>query len=321
MQWCGGSTRPRRWLALSLLAVTLALAPGCSIRKLAINKVGNALAGTGTILASDDDPELIQAAAPFGLKLMEGLLAESPKHRGLLLAVTSGFTQYGYAFVQLEAEEIESQDLAKANAGRARARKLYLRARDYGLRGLEVAHPGLTNALRASPQAALRQLKPKDVPQAYWTAAAWGAAIAQSKDDPNLVAEVPLMEALMDRALELDERWDDGASHSFLISYEQSRQGVKGDGAGRARRHFERAMELSGGRQAAPLVAYAEAVCVQQQDLKQFEELLNRALAIDIHADPAHRLVNTVMQRRARWLLGRKDELFLIPEKPEPKPN
>ena len=309
---------------LAGLALGLALTPGCSIRKLAVNKVGNALAGTGTTLASDDDPELIQAAAPFGLKLMEGLLAESPKHRPLLLAVTSGFTQYGYAFVQIEAEEIESQDLAKANAQRARARKLYLRARDYGLRGLEVAHPGLTNALRANPQEAVRRLKPKDVPQVYWTAAAWGAAIAQSKDDPNLVADVPIMEALMDRALALDERWDDGAIHTFLISYEQSRQGLKGDGAERARRHFDRAMELSGGRQAAPLVAYAEAVCVQKQDLKQFEELLNRALAVDISASPEHRLVNTVMQRRAKWLLGRKDELFLIPEKPEkpePKPN
>jgi predicted anti-sigma-YlaC factor YlaD len=311
-----------RWrAAVSLLGLALFLTPGCSVRRLAVNKLGNALAGTGTILASDDDPELIQAAAPFGLKVMEGLLAESPRHRGLLLSVTSGFTQYGYAFVQIEAEEIEGQDLAKANAQLDRARKLYLRARDYGLRGLEVTHPGFTNALRADPRAAVRQLRRADVPQIYWTAAAWGAAIAQSKDNPNAVAEVPQMEALIDRALELDEAWDEGAIHGFLISYEQSRQGAKGDGVERARRHFERAMELSGGRQAAPLVAYAEAVCVQKQDLKQFEALLQQALAIDVNAAPSHRLVNTIMQRRAKWLLGRKDELFLIPEKPELKPN
>ena len=310
----------RRLFSLALLATLVALAPGCaSVKKLAVNKVGDALAVSGTAFSSDDDPELIKAAAPFGLKTMESLLAESPRHRGLLLAVTSGFTQYGYAFVQIEADEIESQDLAQANAQHDRARRLYLRARNYGLRGLEVAHPGFTNALHADPRSAVQVLRPKDVPQIYWTAAAWGAAIAQSKDRPDVVAEVPLLEALLDRALELNEGWNDGAIHTVLISYEMARAGVQGDAAARARQHFERAMALSGGRQAAPLVAFAESVCVQKQDLQQFEQLLNQALAIDVNASPDNRLVNTIMQRRAKWLLSRKADLFLIPEPPETK--
>ena len=39
---------------------------------------GDALAGTGSTFASDDDPELVGEAVPFGLKTMESLLAESP---------------------------------------------------------------------------------------------------------------------------------------------------------------------------------------------------------------------------------------------------
>src|SRR6478672_11947187 len=80
-----------RVAALCLLA---ALASGgCSVKKFAINKLGDSLAGSGTTYAADDDPELIGQALPFSLKLVEGLLAESPQHRGLLLAAASGFTQ------------------------------------------------------------------------------------------------------------------------------------------------------------------------------------------------------------------------------------
>src|SRR6266496_3974021 len=87
---------------------------GCSIQRIAVNKLGDALAGGGTSFASDDDPELVKAAVPFSLKLMESLLAENPRHQPLLLAASSGFTQYSYAFVQQEADEMEETDLAAA---------------------------------------------------------------------------------------------------------------------------------------------------------------------------------------------------------------
>ena len=301
-----------RSLGLLLVAVGL-LASGCSMKRFAVNKLGDALAGGGTTFAADDDPELIKSAVPFSLKLMESLLDESPSHRGLLLATASGFTQYGYAFVEQEADEIEATDLDRAEALRTRAKRLYLRARNYGLRGLEVAHKGFTNQLAVNPRAAVATLKKRDVAQAYWTAAAWGAAISLGKDDPALVAEIPQMEALIDRALALDEAFAAGAIHSFLISYEPSRQGVAGDATERSQKHFERAIELTQGAQAGPFVAYVEAVSVARQDVKQFDALLTRALAINADAHPETRLVNLVMQRRARWLLSKRDDLFLTP--------
>jgi len=313
-----GLRRGARLGGVLLLALAMS---GCSIKRMAVNKLGDALAGGGTTFASDDDPELVKAAVPFSLKLMESLLAESPGHEGLLFATASGFTQYGFAFVQQEADEIEGEDLAQASALRERAKRLYVRARNYGLRGLEVRHAGFTNALAADPRAAVRVMRSADVPQLYWTAMAWGALISQSKDDPDRIAEVPQMEALIDRALELDESWNFGALHAFLITYEMTRTGVKGDPVERSRREFDLAMAQSQGWQAAPLVAYAEAVCVQKQDLKQFDSLLERALAIDADAHPDFRLANLIHQRRARWLLSKKDELFLIPDVPETKPN
>lgn len=309
--------RPAAFLLKVLLVLALGLGTGCSARRIAVNKLGDALASGGSTFTSDDDPELVKAAVPFSLKLMESLLAESPKHKGLLFATSSGFTQFAYAFVQQEADEIEGEDFARATAMRERAKRLYLRARNYGLRGLDASHPGFEARLHANPRDAVRTARAKDVPLLYWTAASWAAAISLSKDDPALIGEIPQMEALMDRALELNERFDNGAIHSFLITYEMARQGAPGAPAARARKHFERALELSNGTQASPFVAYAEAVCAQQQDLKQFEDLLQRALEINPDAHPGTRLVNLVMQRRARWLLSKRDELFLIPDPPQ----
>lgn len=294
-----------------VLAVVGLFTSGCSIKRMAVNKFGDALAGGGTTFASDDDPELIKAAVPFSLKLMESLLAESPKHKGLLFATSSGFTQYGYAFVQQEADELEDKDFAAAQQLRARARRLYLRARDYGLRGLDVRHANFQKELRANPKQAVIQLRKADVPTAYWTAVSWAAAISVSKDDPDLIGDLPIVEALIDRSLELDEAFDRGTIHSFLITYEMARQGAEGAPAERARKHFERAMELSSGQLAGPQVAYAESVLVLQRNREQFTVLLGRALAINPDTQPETRLVNLVMQRRARWLLSRTDELFL----------
>jgi predicted anti-sigma-YlaC factor YlaD len=285
---------------------------GCSVRRYVVNKAADALAASGSTYASDDDPELIKAAAPFSLKLMESILAENPRHPALLAALTSGFTQYAYAFVQEDADVAEVTDLAAAEALRTRARRLYLRAKGYGLRGLEVKHPGFGTNLLANPKATTRTAGKADVPLLYWTAAAWASAISLSKDNPEIVGQIPAMEALIDRALELDPSYADGAIHSFLISYEMSRPGAAGDPAARARKHFEQAVALSHGTDASPYVALAEAVTIQTQNVKEFESLLNQALAINPDARPDNRLVNMVMQKRARWLLSRKSELFLI---------
>ena len=295
---------------MAVLGLLGSLYPGCSIRRLAVNRLGDALAQSGTTYASDDDPQLVREALPFALKLIESLLEQSPRHRGLLLAAAGGFTQYAHAFVQQDADEAEDRDLRTAAALRARALRLYLRARDYGLHGLDAAHEGLARGLRADRVAALEAASKEDVPLLYWTAAAWGAAIAAKKDDPDLLADLPIVEGLMRRALELQPDFDHGALHELLIAYEGSRSEAMGGSIERARRHFEEAVRLSGGQRVQPYLTLAETVSVRRQDRKEFESLLKRALEIDPDARPEWRLANLVGQRRARWLLARADLLF-----------
>jgi hypothetical protein len=148
-------------VARGLWVAALLLTSGCSVERLAANKIADTLAGSGTAYVSDDDPELVEAALPFSLKLMESALVQTPEHRKLLSATCAAFTEYSFAFVQQQGDALALDDSNAAWASWNRARKLYLRARDYGLRGLEVAHPGFRQALgvdrpRPSPRRARR---------------------------------------------------------------------------------------------------------------------------------------------------------------------
>jgi len=219
------------------------------------------------------------------------------------LTAARTYTQYAYAVVQQDADEAEDQDTALALYLQDRARRLYRSGRDHGLRGLGLS----AEQLRREPRQTLARAQRAEVALLYWTGASWGALIALSKDDPEALADVPAVEALIDRALELDEGFDRGAIHTFLISYEMVRQGAAGDPAERARKHYARAVELSDGADAAPMLALAEAVCVPAQRRAEFEELLERALRVE----GGDRLANLVMHRRARWLRSRMDRLFI----------
>ena len=148
----------------------------------------------------------------------------------------------------------------------------------------------------------------EDVPLLYWTAAAWGLAISASKNDPDLIADFPLVFAMASRAIDLDETINDGALHELFITLEASRPG--GD-LKAARGHYARALELSGGRRAGTFVTLAESVCVKQQNSREFHQLIDRALGVDLDASPRDRLVNILMQKKARWLKSMSEDLFL----------
>ena len=299
-------------MRLLIPAILAMLATGCSIRRFAVNQVGNALASGGSTFTSDDDPDLVADAIPFGLKTYESLLAESPKHTGLLLAAAQGFTEYSYAFVDSRIDEVKEDSLSRADALRDRARRLYLRAYRYGMRGLEVRHRGFGAALDDDADNALRRTDKRDVPLLYWTAASRGLAISLSKDNPEMIAELPLVETIVRRVEQLDEGFENGAVPEFLITFEAARTDIGAEEQRRLmRQHFDRAIELSQGKRAGTYVSFAENACLPAQNAAEFKAMLDKALAIDADADPEHRLANLVAQRRARWLLDHIDELFL----------
>ena len=298
-------------MGLLLMTVVVTGEQACSVRRWAAGKLGDVLASGGTTYASDDDPELVGDALPFALKTIEGLLETTPRHKGLLLAAASGFTQYAYVYLATEADYVEEADLALATHLRERAMGLYRRAFGYGMRGLEVDHPGFRQALDDDARGALAGMKKDDVPMLYWTSASWSLEISLDKTDAAMAVNLPLAESLMHRALELDPSYGDGVIHDYYISYEGGRAGAAGGSIDRAREEFAMSLELAKGRRAAPYLAFAESVSVGAQDRKEFSDLLDAALAVKLDAAPEYRLANVVAQRRARWLLSRIDALFV----------
>jgi predicted anti-sigma-YlaC factor YlaD len=301
---------PAHVALVACLVLLAAVTSSCSVKRIAARGVANSLTSGPDVFSTDDDPLLVRDALPFGLKTMESLLEVVPRHRGLLLTLCRGFTQYAYAFVQSEADETESSDYARASGMRERALKLYLRARTYGLRGLELNHRGIAQRLKLMPDSAAREIGVKELPMLYWTAAAWGSAINLGKDRAELLADLGAVRALMARGLALDEAYDGGAFHEAMIVLEALPEAMGGS-AKRAREHFRRAVDLSKGQKASPYVTLASSISVMTQNRAEFRELLEKALAVDPDRDPNQRLATLIVQEQARKLLKREDELFI----------
>lgn len=317
---------------LLILSGAFVLLAGCSINKIAVNAVANVLGGDGgaSTFTTDDDPELVGEALPFALKMYETFLAQTPDHEGLLLATGSGFISYANAFVATPASMLPFEQWEKQQSEQARAKKLYLRGRDYLIHALDVRYPGFDAALRSTePDASeqlnafLVQMDADDVPYLYWIGAGWVAAFSLDAFDLSLAFTVTRAQALMLRALELDESYNDGAIHDFLVQYYASLPESMGGDKEKAEIHYRRALELADGRLAGPYLSYAESIVLPQQAAAEtiedtqavadrFVELMKQALAVDPDAYPPARLINILTQRKAQWYLDHLEDFFLL---------
>lgn len=294
-----------------LCAISILLLGGCSsVKKVAVNKLADTLSAGGDTFTADEDPELIRDALPFALKTQEMLLAESPQHQGLLLATCKGFTLYSFAFVELEADRLELTSYRAAKAQRRRALKLYQRGQNYCLRAFELRFPGRKDVLLRDPVQALSVAKVDDVPLLQWTALSWGAAISLALDQPEIVVDLPVARALLERALELDESYDRGTLHESMIAVEGLPEAMGGS-IERAKFHYDRALALNDGSRAGTYVSWATSISLKTQNRKEFEELLEKALEVDPDRWPSERLTNIIQQQKARLLLDQIDDLFL----------
>ncbi len=292
----------------AVTAVLFLLGGGCSVKRFAVKKIGDALSSGTSVYETDGDVDLVGDALPFSLKLLESLLEITPHHRGLLVTASKGFVLYSLAYVDAEGEMLIEEDFQRGQALRKRAKRLYLRSLGFSMRAMERAYPRIGRELQSDAASAVRRVRKRDVDLLYWAGAALGLSISTDPTDPGMVIRLGEVDALLGRALELDESWDRGALHEFRLRLETARPG--GGDPEVTRASFQRALELSGGQSAGLFVSYAEAAAVPAQDRDLFEETIGRALAINPDEFERYRLLNHVAQRRALWLRSRTDELF-----------
>ena len=277
------------------------LLSACSVQNLLLRNAGDILSKKTS--ASDEDLELLMHASAYHLKLSESLLQEIPNHAKLAESVARGYTQYAFVFLMDEADRLESESIQKATQLRIRAAKMLFRAKEHGYKTLNIKYPALDTHLQSNKNSQTLKIDAEDVGLAYWVMTSWAGAISMSKDKPDSVADLPQVIKLAELAWKTQPEFDNGALASMMGTLELAKPGGKPEAA---EKYFNLAIEWRG-NQVAPLISKAENWAVATQDKEAFKLLLNQAIEL---ARSQNDLTNTVMRRRAQWLLDNTDNLF-----------
>lgn len=284
--------------AFAGLATVVLTLSGCSTSQLVARGASPLIDHGMVAMNRETDLELARASVPANLKMIEALLLADPGNAAYRVQAAMGF--YGYALGFVEPDD------------RDRAALLYQRARDHGLAALERA--GMTQAMLDGDAAVLTQalakLDARAVPALFWTASSWGKWIELQLDDPARLAELPRVEALMQRVLALDETYYHGGAHVFFGVYYGGRAPMFGGDFARAARHFDRAAVLSHNRLLWVEVYRARYLLRQMGDRAAFHATLNRVLDAPASVDPDLNLANALARKQAAALLAQEEDLF-----------
>ncbi|GHU65246.1 hypothetical protein FACS189447_03840 [Spirochaetia bacterium] len=303
-----------------IFAGILPLFSACSINKMVMNKVSDALTGSGSsdVFTGDSDPQLVGDAIPFAIKMYESLLAQNPEHLGLLTTTGSLFVMYANAFVQGPADMMGLDQFDEREAQKERAKKLYIRGTEILYRALDKKYPGDKKTPKFSEATVengtlapiLKKMKKDDVALLYWSVAGGLSAYAIDVFDFDLGVRIPEMTAMITRAYELDPDFNNGAIDEFYILFYSALPEMLGGNKELAEAHYKKALEKTKGQSAGTYVSYAQSVCVPAQDYDTFKLNLEKALEVDADVDPANRLVNIINQRKARYMLDEAYNYF-----------
>ncbi len=269
------------------------------VNTVAVNATTNIVDYGLEAIFEESDLTFAEQAIPGNLTLLEALYRAKDKdddHLAFLL--TQGYTGYTLGFV-------EDTDIP-------RAKVLYARARDYGLRSLR-SNTTFDRAIEQGPvefKKSLEQFSKRDVPMIFWTANAWGNLINVSISDPAVLGDLPKVNAMMEFVLAHDESYFYGSAHLYFATILATTPKNLGGKPDSARYHFERCFEIGNNAFLLPHLYMAKSYCVQMQDRNLFEQLLARIEETPLDALPAQRLVNAIAKRNAKKLGERAEELF-----------
>ncbi len=247
-------------------------------------------------ILNQNDPQTVRDGAPAYLLLLDSFLEGDPDDPALLGAAARLYASYGTVF----ADEP------------ARARRLTARARRYGSRALcESWQPacGWPDMTFPEFEQTLGRLAPRHAEPLYSYAVASLAWIRAHSDDWNALAELPQMEALLHRYLEISAGEADAAAYTYLGILATLRPPALGGEPEEGKALFERAIELAGGRDLSIKVEYARGYARMLYERELHDRLLQEVLAADPEV-PGYTLTNVLAQRDAEALLASADDYF-----------
>jgi hypothetical protein len=284
-----------RFLALS---VVVFLYSGCSLDKFIIRQTGT-LVDYGVIsLYQESDLQIAKTALESNIKLLEGMIIGDPDNRDLRLLTCQAFSGYALGF----AEDTDPQ----------RAKQLYLRGRDHGLYVLhqnEIYTDNESKKLEVF-QAALEQIGMDDIDALFWTAFAWAGWINLSLDDPQAFIDLPKVQAMMNRVMELDETYFMGAPLLFFGTVWGLKPRMLGGDPEKAKEYFEKNLEITAGKFLLTYVYYARFYAAKILDEDLYEQLLGKVRDAPDDVLPDYQLLNVIAKEKAKRLEAQKDNIF-----------
>jgi hypothetical protein len=271
--------------------------PGC-IQHIAINTVGSIIDDGFDALTEEQDLDFAAQALPSNLKLMEVMLKSEPDNDRLLRLLAEGYNSYALGFVE--------------DTDPVRAKLFYQRATDYAMRlvrqdaALGKAFDGTVDELKAE----LAKRGKDDAPGIFWAAFGMGSYLTLALDNPDAIATLPKVEAMMKFVASVDSTFYYGGADLFLGTLYGSRSRMLGGDPDLSRIHFERALRINGGKFLLTYVYYARSYAVQTLDQKLFDQLLTTVEEASIDILPKFRLGNAIAKRKGSLLRAKESDLF-----------
>ena len=284
---------------LILLFLCLLLLPSACLpnKKLTVGATGILLEEIAKASSRQSDLRILREGTPAYLMLMDGMIQALPDNDQLLMAGAQSYSSFASLFV-------EDQDKEYAIL-------LYGRGKQYALRSLEVR--GFKDPLQRpfdDFKEGLKRLGKKEVPYLFWAATCWVNWIRLNLDSMEAISELPRVEEMMKRVLELDEGFYYGGPHLFMGIWFASRPKMAGGNLKKAQEHFLKALHLGQGKFLMAYVYYANDYARKTMDKDLFTSTLQKVLETPADTSPDLILLNTVAKTKAKDLLSHVDEYF-----------
>ncbi len=247
-------------------------------------------------ILNNDDLSLVESGAPAYLLMIDSLIAKDPENSELLATAALLYTAYSDVFVK----------------DPARSKKMAGKAMDYAGKAICIEKKeacGLKSRSFDELKMILAPMKKKEIPVLFAFGNAWVSWIMANKDDFNAIADISHIELIMQRVIELDEPYRDGAAHLYLGSLSTFLPPSLGGRPEQGKAHFEKAVLLSQGKNLMVKVLYAKLYARTIFDRELHDQLLNEVIAADPHI-PGYTLVNTWAQKQAHELIISADDYF-----------
>jgi hypothetical protein len=285
---------PVRLAGAAVLCLSAGLLSGCA--SLASRAAGGFAEDLAGAIVNQDDPELVRDGLPAYLLLLDSLAADGKPSPAVAGAAARLYAAYAVVFV----------------TDPVRAATLGTRARGYGDQALCAAEPkacDLRSLQFPDLKSRVDAVGPRQAAPLYAWSVGSLAYVRTHADDFKALAELPKIEAALERLVVIGTPADQPAINTFLGVLNTLRPEALGGKPERGREFFERALALAGDQDLSIKVEYARQYARLVYDRELHDRLLNEVLAADPRVS-GYTLFNTLAQQSARDLLASADEYF-----------